>query len=216
MSVESPVFVGAAVIGAYLLGAVSFSYVIVRVLHGIDIRTVGSGNAGATNVLRTAGRAPALLALLLDVGKGAAAVGLLRSLGAGPATVALAAVAAVLGHIYPIWMGFRGGKGVATALGTLALLVPRPTLLLGAVFVVLVAIFRYVSLGSVAAAAAAPLAVWLGWRLGWVPDEALRPFLGATAVIGAVIVLKHRENLQRLARGTESRLGQKVTPEETG
>ncbi|MEM6701780.1 MAG: glycerol-3-phosphate 1-O-acyltransferase PlsY [Acidobacteriota bacterium] len=198
------------VLVAYLFGAISFSYCIVRVLKGIDIRTVGSGNAGATNVLRVAGKGPALAALLLDIGKGAMVIVVLRSLGVAAPWVASAAVAAVLGHIYPIWMGFRGGKGVATAVGTLAVLSLRPTALLLVTFVAVVASTRFVSLGSVLAATLAPVAMLLGGRLGWIGSEALAAYVAAAAVIGGVVVWKHRENLQRLRSGTESRLGQKA------
>ena len=206
----TPLVGTSSILAAYLLGAVSFSYLIVRALRGIDIRTVGSGNAGATNVLRVAGKLPALLALVLDVGKGAAAVVALRSLGAPVPWVAAAAVAAVVGHVFPVYMAFRGGKGVATALGTLAVLTPRPTLLLVALFVVLVAATRYVSLGSVCVAVAGPLVMLLGGRLGWLEPGETWPYFFASALIGGVIVVKHRANLRRLFSGEESKLGERA------
>lgn len=202
------------VFAAYLFGAVSFSYCIVRLLEGIDIRTVGSGNAGATNVLRVAGKGPALAALVLDISKGALVIVALRWLGVAAPWVASAAVAAVLGHIYPVWMGFRGGKGVATAVGTLAVLALRPTLLLLVAFVVVVAATRYVSLGSVVAAALAPVAMLVGAQLGWVAADAQAAYVAAAAMIGGVVVWKHRDNLGRLRSGTENRLGHRVEREE--
>ena len=210
MSTE-PIWLGpAGVFVAYLFGAISFSYCIVRLLKGIDIRTVGSGNAGATNVLRVAGKGPALAALFLDIGKGAIVIVVLRALGVAAPWVASAAVAAVLGHIYPVWMSFRGGKGVATAVGTLAVLSFLPTVLLLVVFVAVVATTRYVSLGSVLAAALAPIAMLVGGRLGWVGGEAVVAYVAAAALIGGVVVWKHRENLGRLRAGTENRLGEKA------
>lgn len=195
---------------AYLLGSISFSYGIVRVLKGIDIRTVGSGNAGATNVLRVAGRGPALLALLLDAGKGAAAVGVARLVEASPAVVAAAGAAAVLGHVYPLFFGLRGGKGVATAAGTLLTLVPWPTLAALVLFVLLVAWKRYVSLGSIAAAASFPPLVLGGGRLGLVPRSELEADLYGSFFIAALVIWKHRANIGRLLAGTESKFGQRV------
>lgn len=200
---------GAAVLCAYLLGSLSFSVLIVRVLLGVDIRTVGSGNAGATNVLRVAGRLPALIALLLDAGKGLAAVLVARTLDAPPMVVALVGVAAVLGHMYPVFFGFRGGKGVATAAGTLGSLAPFPTLVALALFVLIVAATRFVSLGSILVAIAHPLLMFVLPSLGWV-----EPFDGwlviGAAAIGALIVYKHHENIGRLLGGREKRIGQRA------
>ena len=198
------------VLAAYLLGAVSFSYCIVRILKGIDIRTVGSGNAGATNVLRVAGKVPALVALVLDIGKGAVPIAVFRLLDAPHQWVAAGALAAVIGHVYPVYMGFRGGKGVATAVGTLAMLAWPPTLLLLVLFGLVVAVTRFVSLGSVVASAAAPLAMWIGGERGWMPEPAILPNVLATGVIGLVIVFKHRENIARLLSGSENRLGDRA------
>lgn len=194
---------------AYLFGSISFSYLIVRALRGIDIRTVGSGNAGATNVLRAAGRGPAALALLLDIGKGVAAVWVARLLDASPPVVAAVGVAAVLGHLYPVFFSFRGGKGVATAAGTLGSLAPVPTLLCLVVFAVVVAWKRYVSLGSVVVAALCPVLV-VGFGVTGRLSPGWEWLALATAAIGALIVWKHRENLQRLRRGVEKRIGERV------
>lgn len=198
-----------AVLCAYLLGSISFSVLIVRILLGIDVRTVGSGNAGATNVLRVAGKVPALAALLLDAGKGLAAVLVARALEAPPLVVALVGVAAVLGHMYPVFFGFRGGKGVATAAGTLGSLAPVPTLVALGLFVLIVASTRFVSLGSISVAVAHPLLMLLLPRLGWMASYDRWLVLGAAA-IAALIVLKHHENIGRLLRGQEKRIGQKA------
>jgi glycerol-3-phosphate acyltransferase PlsY len=200
-----PLAAAALVAGAYLLGSISFSYLIVRALQGRDVRAVGSGNAGATNVLRTAGKVPGIAALVLDVAKGVAAVAAARALEAPP-VVGLCAVAVVVGHVFPVFLGFRGGKGVATATGAMGALAPLamvPTLLL---FAVVVAWSRYVSLGSVAAAVAFPVALALGRAAGWI--EADGWVLAAGAAIAALIVWKHRSNLARLRAGKERRLGQ--------
>lgn len=192
---------------AYLAGALPFSYLIVRLLRGVDIRTVGSGNAGATNVLRAAGRGPALLALVLDACKGAAMVLLARALGSAPPLVAAVAVAAVVGHVYPVFLGFRGGKGVATAAGTLGALVPWATAVALLVFVLLVAATRYVSLGSVVAAVLFPLLLVAGRVSGCLAAEAFPALLAAAFAIAALVLWKHRDNLRRLRAGTESKLG---------
>lgn len=197
----------ALVTGAYLLGSISFSYLIVRALRGEDVRAVGSGNAGATNVLRAAGKLPGIATLLLDIGKGAAAVAVARALDARPPVVGLCAVAVVLGHVFPVFLGFRGGKGVATAGGAMLALAPlamAPTLLL---LVLVVAWTRYVSLGSVAAALAFPFFLLLGRAAGWV--EADDWLLAAAVAIAVLIVWKHRPNLERLRAGSERRLGER-------
>ena len=200
--------IGAVVIaGGYLLGSISFSILIVRVLLGIDIRTVGSGNAGATNVLRVAGRGPALLAFLLDAGKGAAGVAIARGLDVGIVPESLVGVAAVVGHMWPIYFGLRGGKGVATAAGTLALLVPLATAVACVLFVLVVAWKRYVSLGSVVVATAVPLIVASFGLAGRYPPGERGWLTAACAVIGGLIVIKHRANLRRLRAGNEPKLG---------
>ncbi len=204
---KSDLFTSVALLaGAYLLGSVSFSYLIVRLLQGRDVRTVGSGNAGATNVLRAAGKLPGVVALVLDAGKGVAAVAAARALDAPPAAVAAAAVAVVLGHVFPVFLGFRGGKGVATAAGAMGALAPLVMVLAILVFLVVAAATRYVSLGSVLAAVSFPLLFAAGRAGGWIAGD---PWvLPAGAVIAALIVWKHRGNLARLARGSERRLGQ--------
>jgi len=195
------------VAGAYLLGSISFSYLLVRVLRGTDVRRVGSGNAGATNVLRAAGKGAGAAALLLDIGKGVAAVVVPRSLEAPAAAVAAAAVAVVLGHIFPVFLGFRGGKGVATAFGALGALAPVAMGLGLLVFLLVVAWKRYVSLGSIVTAALFPLLAYLGHRLGW-SEYGGAWLLLASAAIALLVIFKHSSNLYRLRRGLEPRLGQ--------
>lgn len=184
---------------AYAIGSVPFAYLLARRWAGVDVRTVGSGNVGATNVLRHARPGVALAVLLLDVGKGALAVWLGLRAGLSVGVVAAMAVAAVAGHIYPVWLRFHGGKGVATGCGAFALLAPRATLLAGLLFVLIVWVSRIVSLGSLAGAAALVAGVY-----GFGAD----PAVAAAAVVVALLIgLRHRENVGRLLRGTEHRLG---------
>jgi glycerol-3-phosphate acyltransferase PlsY len=193
---------------SYLLGSVSFSLVVVWALRRIDLRTLGSGNAGATNVLRASGRWPALLVLLLDIGKGVVPVRVAQQLGAPAEVAAGAGLAAIVGHVFPVFFGFRGGKGVATASGVFLALVPLAAGSALVVFVALVAATRYVSLGSIAAAATVPLLAAAYARFGLAPP--LTPVTLALLVSAAATVLfRHRANLARLRAGTERRLGQR-------
>ena len=197
----------ALVAGAYLLGSVSFSVVLVRVLHGLDVRTVGSGNAGATNAMRAAGKKAGAAVLALDVIKGMTAVAVPRALGAPPAVVGSAAVAVVLGHVFPVFFGFRGGKGVATTAGALGTVAPAGMALGLAVFAVLVLWKRYVSLAWIVTAALFPFLAGLDVRLGWTAYGG--PWLVlSSAGIALLIVFRHRRNLLRLWCGTEPRLGE--------
>lgn len=202
---ESPLDQALLLVAAYLLGSIPFSYLVVRIRTGQDIRTLGSGNAGATNVTRIAGKAAGLLAALLDIGKGIAAVLISRGLGAPPALVGGAAFAAVLGHCHPVFLRFRGGKGGATGGGVLAVLAPPAALLSVLVLVLVIAWKRYVSLGTVTAAVAAPLLVLAFQRLGRLPAGVWLPL--TTAAIAALIVARHHANLRRLVAGAEPRLG---------
>ncbi len=199
----------AALVGvAYLLGSISFAVLIVRMRTGRDIRREGSGNAGATNVARSHGKALGLAVALLDVAKGAGAVLLMRTVTADPRYAAAAGLAAIVGHVYPIFYGFRGGKGVATAIGAFLVLAPLPTLVCAGVFLLVVLVTRYVSLGSILAMVLLPPVA------GGV-FHAPRPIVAAAAAAAVLIVVKHRENLRRLARGEERRLGSKA-PKEPG
>lgn len=187
---------------AYLLGSLSFAVLLVRRATGKDIRTEGSGNAGATNVLRSHGKALALAVAALDVGKGAAAVLLVRLATADSRYAAAAGFAAVLGHVFPVFYGFRGGKGVATAVGAFLALAPLATLVCVGVFVAVIALTRYVSVGSmIAIVLLPPVAGGL--------FHASPPIVAAAAATAILVVLKHRENLKRLVAGTERKLGQK-------
>jgi glycerol-3-phosphate acyltransferase PlsY len=196
----------ALVAGAYLLGSVSFSVVLVKVMQGLDVRTVGSGNAGATNAMRAAGKKAGAAVLALDVIKGMTAVAVPRVLDAPAAVVGSAAVAVVLGHVFPVFFGFRGGKGVATSAGALGTLAPAALAAGIAVFILVVLWKRYVSLGSMVTAVLLPLLVGLGARLGW-PEYGGPWLVLASAAIALLILIKHRNNLRRLRQGTEPRLG---------
>jgi glycerol-3-phosphate acyltransferase PlsY len=197
--------------GAYLLGSISFSLLLVRLLAHIDLRSFGSGNAGATNVLRASGRWPALLVLLLDVAKGFVPVRLGQGLGAPAAVAAGAGAAAIVGHAYPAFFGFRGGRGVATGFGVFLALSPLAGVAALAVFLALVAATRIVSVGSVVGAALAPAFTLLFARLAWGPAISAGALALATAG-SAVVVWRHRDNLARLRAGTERRLGERRAP----
>jgi glycerol-3-phosphate acyltransferase PlsY len=188
------------VLFAYLLGSISFAVLLVRATTGRDIRAEGSGNAGATNVLRSHGKKLALLVALLDVAKGVAAVLLMRLVTADPRLAAAAGFAAILGHVFPVFYGFRGGKGVATAVGAFLALSPLALLVCLAIFLAVVAATRYVSLGSVVALALLPPVSGLLFH-------APRAVVTAAGLTALLIVVKHLPNLKRLARGEERKLG---------
>ena len=193
-----------AVLVAYLVGAVPIGWLVSRAFGVADIRRHGSGAIGTTNVLRTIGRVPAIATLLGDVGKGYLAVTLAARLGDfDPGVTATAAVAAVAGNCWSVFLGFRGGKGVATGLGALLPTVPLATLAALPVFVAVVATTRFVSLGSLLSALCVPLGAW---ALGYPPA-----FVLAAVVIAAIIAGRHHENIGRLLAGTESRLGRRST-----
>jgi glycerol-3-phosphate acyltransferase PlsY len=186
-----------ALLLAYLLGAIPFGYVLVRLTTGGDVRATGSGNIGATNVLRTTGRAAGVVTLLLDIGKGFAAVWLASRLTEGSALwMSCAALAVMAGHTYPVFLGFKGGKAVASWVGAFLYLAPAPLAATLVVFVVTVAVSKYVSLGSVLAAGLLPLAVWL------ISHPPL-PVVAAAFVAGAFIIWRHKPNLERIRAGEE-------------
>ncbi len=193
---------------AYLLGSIPFGYLLVRFFRKEDIRTTGSGNIGATNVVRSGAKGLGILTLVLDLGKGLVAVLLARHLAPGapgfPSDLAVgAAVAAVLGHVFPVWLGFKGGKGVATALGVFLALTPKVALAAVGVFLVVAAITRFVSLASIVAAAVLPVFAFL-----LLPDRT-PVYLGGVLFLALLVVMKHRANIGRLMAGTESRFGSK-------
>ncbi|MDM7322858.1 MAG: glycerol-3-phosphate 1-O-acyltransferase PlsY [Gammaproteobacteria bacterium] len=186
---------------AYLLGSVATAIVVTRLLGLPDPRTMGSGNPGATNVLRTGSKGAAFITLLGDMLKGLLPVVMARLLEVGELTLMATALAAFLGHIYPVFFQFRGGKGVATALGVLLGLAPWLGLAVLGVWLLVAATLRYSSLAALIAAATAPV---IAWGLG----------LGTTAITGvafmsALLIARHRSNIQRLLAGTESRIGAK-------
>lgn len=193
-----------AIVAAYVVGAVPIGWLVARAVGVGDIRRHGSGNIGATNVLRTVGRLPAAVTLLGDVGKGYAAVALGGWLAPQPEAVAAAAVAAVAGNCWSIFLGFRGGKGVATGLGALLRLAPWATVAAIPVFLAVTATTRFVSLGSVMAAVCVPAgALVLGYGVAAV---------GGAAAVAAIVVARHHENIGRLLAGTERRLGERAGP----
>src|SRR5262245_24002181 len=187
----------ALVVLAYLLGSISFGLLIAHVYGRADLRRSGSGNIGATNVVRTVGKTAGILTLLGDGAKGLVAVLMAQAWGQASALPALAAVAAVLGHMFPLYHGFRGGKGVATALGVLLPTLPLPLLGGLVIWLVVVAVWRYVSAGSMLAALAVPLLAVL-WSYPV-------PLILAAALIALLVLYKHRENLARLRQGSESK-----------
>lgn len=188
-----------AVIGiAYLLGAIPFGFVLVKWKTGGDVRAQGSGNIGATNVMRTTGRAAGILTLLLDIGKGYAAVWIAGRLTNSDALwMSVAALAVMAGHAYPIFLGFRGGKAVASFIGAFLCLTPWALAAEVIIFVVIVTWTRHISMGSIIGAATFPLAIWLVMRG---PLEAVC----ASVIAGTFIIYRHSSNMQRLRAGTES------------
>ena len=186
-----------AVVIAYLLGAIPFGYLLTRFSTGKDVREHGSGNIGATNVLRAAGRAAAIGTLALDIAKGSAAVwiaGLLTE--NSPGWMADAALAVMVGHAFPVFLGFKGGKAVATFIGAFLYLTPIPALAAMIVFVITVVVTRYISAGSILAAATFPLGVWL-------IEHATVNELIAAVIAAAIVVYRHRDNIRRMRNGKE-------------
>lgn len=188
----------ALILAAYLLGSVPTGYILGS-LAGVDVRKAGSGNVGATNVARVLGKGRGALTLMVDVGKGWLAVFLALQLGVSLPWRTLVGIAVFLGHLYPIFLRFRGGKGVATALGVFLALAPGATLALIGIFALIVAVSRVVSLGSLSAALAAPIVFWL---------FDLPPMVVAMGgFIALMITWRHRSNVQRLLAGTEPKFG---------
>jgi glycerol-3-phosphate acyltransferase PlsY len=191
------------VVTSYLLGSIPFGYLLVLIFRGEDVRTSGSGNIGATNVSR---KSPALgiLTLLLDAVKGTAAVCMAYAIAPTYPLMSLAALCAVLGHMFPVWLKFRGGKGVATGLGSFVVIAPKAVLIAIGIFAGVVILFRYVSLGSMVAVAAFPLLVYQMHEYGSSPITLA--FVAATSLL---IIARHHQNIRRLLAGIESRVGAK-------
>jgi glycerol-3-phosphate acyltransferase PlsY len=186
---------------AYLLGSIPFGLLLAKLLGGADVRKAGSGNIGATNVARVAGLVAGMLTLILDAGKGAAAVLLAGRLSNESATwMMIAALAALVGHCFSVWLKFKGGKGVAAAAGVFLVLCPPAFLGAVILFVLIVLLWRYVSLGSISAAAAMPLLIYFFWAPHHAPPLVIT---FGTLAAALLIVYKHNGNLRRLVEGTE-------------
>lgn len=190
------------VIICYLIGSIPFSYIVSRKLGKVDIRKTGSGNVGATNVLRSAGLAPAILAMVGDILKGVFAAWLASVMGGG-VLLLLCPLAAVVGHCYPVYLRFRGGKGVATSAGALVFLTPYSILYLFFVFVAVVGLTRIVSLGSLTAAVVIPFLTMFLY-----PQEKFVIIL--TFLLAILVIYRHKDNIKRLREGKEPRIGEKV------
>jgi glycerol-3-phosphate acyltransferase PlsY len=211
-----PWFLGAALL-AYLLGSLPFGLLLTRAAGLGDLRAIGSGNIGATNVLRTGRKDLALATLLLDGGKGAAAV-LLAWWAAGPGVALVAGVSAVIGHLWPVWLRFKGGKGVATTLGTLLALAPGVGLLCCLTWLLVALLFRYSSLAALVSLGLAPVYAFLlpwGLRLDELADARLFqggwPLVATASVLAALVWMRHHQNIARLLAGEEPKIGRKKT-----
>jgi glycerol-3-phosphate acyltransferase PlsY len=193
-----------AVLAAYLMGSIPFAQLLSR-RRGVDLRRVGSGNVGATNVLRTLGVRPAVLAMMLDAVKGTVAVLIAQRLTNGVAAPVAAGLASMIGHVYPVWLRFRGGKGVATAAGAFAVLTPVAAAVAVGMFLLTVAVTRFISVGSMVAAL-----TLAGWAIA--SDAPTIVAVGA-AIGAALVIVGHRANMLRLVAGTERRVGQRGVSE---
>ena len=194
---------------AYLLGSIPFGYLLVRFFRKEDIRAIGSGNIGATNVARSGAKGLGLLTLALDLLKGFVAVLIAKHFAPGTPSDLMcgAAVASVIGHVFPVWLGFKGGKGVASALGVFLAIAPWAALGALAVFLLLVFTTRYVSLASIVGAAVIPIFAMLS------NSDRSPVFVGSILFIALLVILKHHANIRRLLHGTESRFGNKTKQE---
>lgn len=207
-SVPFPLLAASAVLAGYLIGSLSFAVIVSRLMGLSDPRSYGSGNPGATNVLRSGNKAAAILTLVFDALKGYLPVLLVLKFGAPygleEGTAALVGLAAFVGHLWPVFFKFIGGKGVATAAGVLLAINPWLGLAVLGVWIVMAVVFRYSSLASLAAAVAAPLLQMLIWDVG--------PELPAIALMSLLLIWRHAPNIRKLMAGTESKLGQKAAP----
>lgn len=202
-----------AIIAGYLLGSIPGGYVVGKLAGGIDVRESGSGNIGTTNVLRTLGKKHAFFAFLIDFGKGIASI---YVVGLFPVEVnlsltrSLAGFACISGHNWPLFLGFRGGKGVASSAGVFLILTPLPLAFALLTMIAVVAVTRYVSLGSMISAVALPFYIWV------LMGTEILVYILLGAVVAGLIIWRHHSNLKRLLIGEENKLGQKIRPEETG
>lgn len=189
------------IIYSYLLGSIPFGIVLAKI-KGVDLRKVGSGNIGATNVLRAMGKGPALITLLGDLLKGTAAVGAARMLGVGAGYEGLAGLAAIAGHNFPIFLRFRGGKGVATSLGVILIYMPQVGILTAGLWLATALITRLSSLGALVSFGFLPVGAYL---YGGSKEK-----IAVSVAISAMLILRHTENIKRLIRGTERRIGERA------
>jgi glycerol-3-phosphate acyltransferase PlsY len=197
-----------AAVSGYLLGSIPFGVILTRLATGEDVRSIGSGNIGATNVLRTGRKDLALATLILDAGKGAVAFLIAQALFPGvPAMAAVAGGAAFLGHLFPVWLGFKGGKGVATFFGLLLAAAWPLGLMAGATWLLVAILFRMSSFAALIAAVAAPLLALLPLPLMGLPASG--PVLALSVAMAGLIWLRHHENIARILKGTEPRIGAK-------
>jgi glycerol-3-phosphate acyltransferase PlsY len=203
MQVSAPILC-LLVLLSYVLGSIPFGYLLVRARSGADVRAMGSGNIGATNVARAAGLSIGVATLVLDAAKGFFAVWLAAHFSDGNTRFMMyAGLAAILGHVFPVWLKFSGGKGVATALGVFLMISWAGVAAAAAIFALVVLFWRYVSLASVSAAAALPLLVYLLYAPGHAPPAAVT---AGTLLAAVLVIVKHRENIERLVAGTEPRV----------
>jgi glycerol-3-phosphate acyltransferase PlsY len=197
-----------AAVGGYLLGSIPFGVILTRLVTGEDVRSIGSGNIGATNVLRTGRKDLAFATLILDAGKGAAAFLIAQALFPGvPAIAAVAGGAAFLGHLFPVWLGFKGGKGVATFFGLLLAAAWPLGLMAGATWLIVAVLFRMSSFAALVAAVMAPLFALLPLPVMGLPASG--PILALSAATALLIWIRHHENIARILKGTEPRIGAK-------
>ncbi|MFA8437987.1 glycerol-3-phosphate 1-O-acyltransferase PlsY [Pueribacillus sp. YX66] len=196
-----------SIIIGYLLGSISFSYLLGKYIKKVDIRKYGSGNAGATNTLRVLGKGPAIAVLLLDIAKGIVAVMISSLLGGEEWVPFLAGLFAIIGHNWPIFFGFRGGKGIATTIGVLLVLVPYPALLAGVGAIILIFLTRYVSLGSLVFTLLTPIFILFF-------DQYPISFFYSALIFTLLSIWQHRVNIKKLIQGNENKIGEKSKIEE--
>lgn len=199
-----------AIAASYLLGSVSFSIIIARFMGKIDIRQHGSGNAGATNTLRVLGKGPGIAVFLLDIAKGviAAVIGYALNPYVNDWVPVICGLAAIIGHNWPIFFRFKGGKGISTTVGAMISLVPLPVVIAGLVAILIIAVTRYVSLGSIIFAVLLPIILAIG---GW--DQ---PYIWGAVVVALLAIYRHRKNIVKLLNGTENKLGSRKKGEPHG
>lgn len=197
-----------AIVLAYLIGSLSVGYLVGKVAKGIDVRKYGSGNVGTTNILRTLGPLPAALVLILDMAKGFVPVYIAMWLTANPTVAMLSGLAAVIGHNWPVWFGFRGGRGIATSIGVILAFNPTAFGILLLIGIIIIAITRYVSLASITGAALFPLVLWF-FRHAAIIETGPRVLIVST-LIATLAIERHKANIERLRKGTESKIGEKI------